>query len=432
MKTTFVGVLLMTAFSALAQPAGDYTVHEWGTFTSVQGGDGRLIPWRPIQSSELPRFVHDWFNPGLRVLPQYLTPGGKGGLVTLQRMETPVIYFYSRDTLSVDVSVAFPKGIITEWYPRSNQIGPAELDYVGPAGGFPAIDKAASLRESRITWRKLTVFPPYATQVPAPLPVDQQGRHYFAARETDSDNVQIDLSQAPGGTNETERFLFYRGAGSFATPLHVAMDSTNGFEVSNTGTNPLAHLFFLRVQDGYGEFASMDSLPAGQTNWQANWEGTETNGWRSFPLAQFQDALGAQVEAALVNQGLFDKEARAMVKTWRDSWFTEEGMRVLYILPRAWTDETLPMTLNPLPQQLTRVMVGRAEIIAPAVQTNLLSLLTRAQNGDADARLQAGATFKKLGRFALPALNLAISNDYTNAVAALGLKLLSDAMQAPN
>jgi hypothetical protein len=31
-------------------------------------------------------------------------------------------------------------------------------------------------------------------------------------------------------------------------------------------------------------------------------------------------------------QGLFPKEAHAMVDTWRDSWF-EEGTRAFYILP---------------------------------------------------------------------------------------------------
>jgi hypothetical protein len=32
---------------------------------------------------------------------------------------------------------------------------------------------------------------------------------------------------------------------------------------------------------------------------------------------------------ALVDQGLYEKEARAMVNTWQDQWFAEEGTRVL-------------------------------------------------------------------------------------------------------
>ena len=52
---------------------------------------------------------------------------------------------------------------------------------------------------------------------------------------------------------------------------------------------------------------------------------------------------------ALVEQGLYEKEARAMVNTWQDQWFAEEGTRVLYLLPRAWTDRTLPLQVSPRP-----------------------------------------------------------------------------------
>jgi len=37
---------------------------------------------------------------------------------------------------------------------------------------------------------------------------------------------------------------------------------------------------------------------------------------------------------------------RAMLETWRDSWF-EEGMRVFYILPRATVDTLLPFRSSP-------------------------------------------------------------------------------------
>ena len=39
-----------------------------------------------------------------------------------------------------------------------------------------------------------------------------------------------------------------------------------------------------------------------------------------------------------------------MVKTWKDSWFAEDGVRILYVLPQSWTERTLPMLLNPTPQ----------------------------------------------------------------------------------
>jgi hypothetical protein len=80
---------------------------------------------------------------------------------------------------------------------------------------------------------------------------------------------------------------------------------------------------------------------------------------------------------------------------------------VLYILPRTWTDETLPLTLHPQPKELARVMVGRAEIITPELQRDLAGEIAKAKSGDqrAEKRLQAWA--EKLGRFYDPAHQLA-------------------------
>src|SRR5712671_3566310 len=100
-------ILVVTA-SALVMGGGKlctgYVAHEWGTFTSVQGADGVMLDWRPLETTRLPNFVYDWNHPGLNRQPA----GGLGpktGMITLQRMETPVIYFYSSKQQSVDVSV---------------------------------------------------------------------------------------------------------------------------------------------------------------------------------------------------------------------------------------------------------------------------------------------------------------------------------------
>src|SRR5258708_29240528 len=69
--------------------------HEWGTFTSFQGGDGALIPWKPLRTSRLPNFVHNWSKPGLNIAStNMMLRFGKGQMTSLQRLETPVIYFY--------------------------------------------------------------------------------------------------------------------------------------------------------------------------------------------------------------------------------------------------------------------------------------------------------------------------------------------------
>jgi hypothetical protein len=68
------------------------------------------------------------------------------------------------------------------------------------------------------------------------------------------------------------------------------------------------------------------------------------------------------LEAALVSQGLYPKEAHAMVDTWRDSWF-EEGSRLIYLVPRATVDTILPLQIDPAPSEIARVFVGHIELL---------------------------------------------------------------------
>jgi hypothetical protein len=74
--------------------------------------------------------------------------------------------------------------------------------------------------------------------------------------------------------------------------------------------------------------------------------------------------LRTELAGILVRAGLYDKEAQAMVDTWRDSWF-EEGTRVFYVVPRTAVDAMLPLTITPAPTQIARAFVGRMELVTP-------------------------------------------------------------------
>lgn len=77
-----------------------------------------------------------------------------------------------------------------------------------------------------------------------------------------------------------------------------------------------------------------------------------------------------------------------MLETWRDSWF-EEGTRVLYIMPRQDVDSVLPLTVTPEPQRITRIFVGRAEVLSPVTKQILREAVA---HGDA-------SSLQKFGRF---------------------------------
>src|SRR5262249_15362030 len=73
-------------------------------------------------------------------------------------------------------------------------------------------------------------------------------------------------------------------------------------------------------------------------------------------------------------------------KTWESSWFAERGMRALYLLPRAWTDRTLPLSVTPAPEKVERAMVARAEIITPAMEAALQTEVERYMTATRDDR----------------------------------------------
>jgi len=400
-----------------ARPAPGYVAHEWGTFTSVQGGDGVLLDWRPLETSRLPKFVYDWTHAGLNRQPAGPL-GPKSGMITLQRMETPVIYFYSPSELSVDVSVQFPRGFITEWYPQAAQIGPSSVrvpptvarmdNYAHKVGVSSAFTSASLLanhgiKDSRVRWANIQILPEKQNpDLARALPLDRSGSHYFAARETDSDYLRTSSLSITNPSAEHEKFIFYRGVGNFTTPLRVTMVSENAAVLANTGQEPLDHLLVIESRDRAGNFIYVDHLaPEEQRSVAIDLTA------RNLPAEQLSRELGQQMAESLVRSGLYQREATAMVKTWTDSWFQEDGVRVLYVLPRAWTDRTLPLTLDPSPRELVRVMVGRTEVIPGAVQQRLGDALTKASKGDPKAREEAVAEFRKLGRFGEPALRLA-------------------------
>jgi hypothetical protein len=413
MKTRTLTLAVSLGFitlAAVAETAPGFVAHEWGTFTDVQGADGVQMDWNPLVISELPKFVYD----RARVRSSRLSGvvvAGKLGTIQRQRMETPVIYFYSDRTRTVDVAVRFPEGRITEWYPLES----AAL--LGVAGG----NAAAAAQQPALHWKDVQVLPQSA---PAPaLITETSGSHYYAARATDASLVRT----LANGKLETEKFLFYRGTGEFKAPLTAKLDGPDSsrLSLSNSGGEPLPALFVCAVStEGRVAWTPVETLAAGGTQ-------SVDLGHASFTD---EESLKAALRSALVHQGLYEKEAAAMVDTWASSWLGDPGVRVLYTLPRAWTDRTLPLAITPAPQSIERVMVGRAEIITPAMEHALLSSVTRYIAAQPEERPKIVAETRALGmgRFTEAALRrLFVTGARSNEFSALSWELLQ-AASAPS
>ena len=388
--TAITTLALASQLLASPAPREGYVAHEWGTFTSVQAADGKQTEWNPLTVAELPKFVYDLMDSNgkdHRETLRFLR--AKTAFRTLQRMETPVIYFYADMPQAVDVTVNFPPGVVTEWYPQVKPLPKPKPNAVMP------------LRRE-LQWEHVQILPPAdATE----LPGDTSGSHYYAARETDANRVRV---TTPNGGQETEKFLFCRGVGNFRAPLTVTMsDDGRELTVRNDGTDELRHAFVYQLRDGQGSFQLVKSLAAGKSKTLRLPRADQQE-----PLGKLRERLAQSLRSALVQEGLYEREAAAMVKTWDDSWLTEPGVRVLYTLSRAWTDRTLPLQLSPAPREVARVMVGRAEVITPQMELSLFRETQRYVGGDEAARTQALANVRRLGlgRFLQPAMTRLITN----------------------
>lgn len=357
-----------TADKKTTKPGDRLIVHEWGTFTSIAGKDGVAIDWRPLDgATDLPGFVYDIgglvAGTGLRSGQRCI----KCDLEALVRMETPVIYFYADRETTVSVKVQFSQGKITEWYPQARLVDvPTPHDSSNP---------------SVLDWGRITILPGAAEN----FPVEAQPSHYYPARETDAATLRVCGVKG----EQREKFLFYRGVGTFAPPIEAKLDGGR-VVVKNTDRETIAPFILFENRGGKIAYHIRGSLDG------------EVALDRPSPN-QTVGSLERELNRMLIAQGLYEKEARAMIKTWRDSWF-EEGMRVFYIIPRKVTDSILPLTIAPRPSELIRVLVGRVEIITPEMEAEIEQAVS--ELGDSSRSLPdvAAEITNRHGRFAEPVL----------------------------
>ena len=366
---------------AIVSP-NDLVVHEWGTFTSIAGKKGVAIDWRPLNgASDLPSFVYkENEEKGFRGTYQSKTSGKDLKLVKV-RMETPVIYFYTKKEMEVDVRVDFPKGEITEWYPQA-----------GIVNSYAGNNQRSKFTSNGINWGTIKLLP---NEQPNYLR-EAAYSHYYPARETDA--VPIQVCNADRSKIETEKFLFYRGIGDFELPLKVKLNGekvvlNTSEERYGSKSNPGRNITNLIVFENRGGKIGYEFVPT--ISGETIVERPKLN--KTLPQ------VFAELEKSLVTQGLYAKEAKAMIETWKDSWF-EEGLRVFYVLPRMTTDEILPLQVAPRPKETVRVLVGRAEVITPEMEQDVRKQVGLLRSNSPKIREQAQAYLKKYGRFYEPIL----------------------------
>jgi hypothetical protein len=328
---------------------GVLTVHEWGTFTSVAGENGAPVEWDALGcKSDLPGFVNDFGYRGIKWI------GFKWRLSGTVRMETPVMYFYSPRELDAHVKVEFPQGLITEWYPRAEN----EIYQKNSAGSMHrlganlnGIDTSLRSLSGAIEWNDVKVDPSLAPT----LPVESAPSRYYAARQTDAAPITVG--------DQHEKFLFYRGVGRFPVPLSARVSGYGEVTVENRAHESVPGVILFENREGRMGYRMAGSIEDALALDPPTLD------------AQFSQ-LRKELETELIAQGLFPKEAQAMIETWRDSWF-EEGSRLIYILPSSAVDAILPLHVEPTPSQTVRVFVGRIELVTPETKRAVESAIAK-------------------------------------------------------
>lgn len=346
--------LIALAMASSLVHADPMIVHEWGTFTVLQDENGDGIPGINSDDEPVPSFVH-------RIAPLVRGPvssSTKGPLPECHpdvrmRLETPVVYFYPPpgEHRTVDVEVSFPGGWISEYFP-------------GGSVDAPGLETGRIRRNAvgRLVWKGLRVGGKHE----GPRTADPV---WTIPREVDAASVRtVD--------GEDERYLFYRGVANLDAPVRVIRSGANLKVLGDTRAAWMVAV----AEDGRIAFA--------------RWRPGET---RRAPDAYAEENLTAllgDMRDELVNEGLFPREADAMLRTWENSYFRSPGARLFYLVPREWTDRHLPLSVSG-ENRITRVMVGRIEMVTPG-QRRLLEHLAAQPPGDPSALRE---DIRLLGRF---------------------------------
>ncbi|MCZ6596341.1 MAG: hypothetical protein O7B99_01745 [Planctomycetota bacterium] len=383
--------------------AGDYVVHEWGTFTSMQGSDGLTLAGLQHEEEALPDFVYS--RSEVRDCP--LRELGYKGLEVevvgvTEKMETPVTYFYAKTPQRVRARVGFRNGLLTQWYPVVDLLGPPEA---GPDDG--PLDMS-TVERSFLEW-DVHVLPP--GQGLSEIPEVGRDDPWSFARLPDSNVLRT--AERTGdrlGPVEHEKFLFYRGLGRFDPVLRAQTSRNASIALTNTCDEPIRHVFLLHVRDGRGEFSYFPAIQPHGTL-----KAKRPVGPDSPSIDDMVAALIPKLQAGLVDAGLYPDEALAMALTWKRSYFYTEGLRVLYIVPRSVTDALLPLELDPQPKELVRVLVGRLECITPETEAEVEAALRQVVSADELERDAGMERLARLGRFLEPHVRrvLAMTEDET-------------------
>lgn len=378
-------ILIPTSLQAL-------DVHEWGTFTILNSSQGIPVDWYQPYSDihQLPPFTMNFMMMKQNIMNARV------------RMETPVIYFYPEEEMTIHARVTFRNGSITERFPANSLTpysagspGIGTINFSSLQNSIiscsvrpPTKDQLFDQRLAEFTttqmptvtyWTGELLRPDHADAQHIPKVSGKAGEHYAAARAVPDawlfrSRANQSFSSTPmNAIPQVEKFIFYRGAGQETPPYYASMPDDNTVTLHSHSQSASTFQVALRVRDGRASWKQMPNIsgPAPDTDRSA----TITFPEETIPVAQADQELSALFVKELIDQGLTKAEAEAMIATWNHTWFTEPGQRIFTIVDRIWVDSVLPLAIAPEPKKIERVFVARYELLSPQTEKTLARLM---------------------------------------------------------
>lgn len=352
------------ARALLTWPPQGYSLRlaEWGVWSANAAGDLSPVP---AQLDSIPPFVHPTGNPAAEFSPRVTWP---------MNVWKPVIHLTANMPLAVDLEVVLNQGRPLYAYPRPDDFAILPGNFArSSSGGIELLDDTTKpilpdLREGYpwltpphrmhqlsylssgvpnpiagmgLRWQSLIVSPekqPWMKE--PPLPADDKFKWWQHCRNTNASWIS--------SRGESEKFLYYDGPTKATTGFRFAFEENKlRFSVDNSALLPpkdppgaptSRSLMFVRVDGGGANAWSISDFR-----------------WKTPDLAQPPTPALQTFQSLLLQKGLREDEANALIQTWKKEFFQTPGQRVLLILSQADYNTLIPLTLRPTPTTTTRV-----------------------------------------------------------------------------
>lgn len=292
------------------------------------------------------------------------------------KMETPVIYFYGDDTPKVNIKVGFNGGTISQWYPhRKSGDVPNKIEK-GKHPLSPALKEMIGDREMVLLNKPIhfgDASNPYQGAIEWDVEILPKSAADPALTFKPEENPTWIYPRVPAANvikvgNEYEDFLFYRGVGNFQLPAIFSVDASETVHISNKSKEAIPFAFAFENLGGEFRYKTIGGIPAGKVAKVA-----ESDWVRPAKTGNQNVEVFNQMREGLMAQGLTSDEANGMIKTWWKSYFNKPGLRVFWIVPQTDLEKILPLKADPAPANQVRVLVGRADIMRPKFEQQMIA-----------------------------------------------------------